>query len=629
MCHQGYRDVERHIKGTVHQSKSRDVSQSAKITNTFISEKDGMCNKVISAEVKFAAFMLEHNLPIATADHAGPLFRSMFPDSKIATYYGAARTKTTSIINRALAPEFATSVADLVRKQPFTLSLDGSNEQEEQKLVPLTVRVFDPDLGKVVSRFLHMCLCSSGTAQAYFDKVEEVFTSKSIPWYNCIGFSVNSTSVNVGRHNSIKTRLETKNPAIYTLGCPCHFIHNSAHKAAKQLEATCGFDVEEAAVDIFYFFDHSTKRKGQLREFAQFCDIEYRKMLKYVSTRWLSLQTSVERILKQYPALRSYFLSQDESESDRRLSRLQALFRDPMSEAYLLFFNSVMPVFTSTNLLLQRDSPCIHILRAAMEKMLQRLMGRFVTVSAMDLAKTVIEVEFANTANQLSDRELMIGFTTKQLLVRLQEEVEPSRMKKFYAGVRAFFTGCVAYLVGKFPWDDEILQHASFIDFEKRKSCSFTSVEYFVGRFTQLLPFNVDELYDEFRLYQSLPDIPPEVDASLVRTEENEPIQADIFWNELEKVRDVNGKLKFGLLASVAKLVSIFPHSNADEERVFSLVRKNKTAFRANMSLETTLPSILHCKVNFFAHTKCFDFRPSAHLLQNANRAMWQYNKEH
>ena len=97
--------------------------------------------------MKFAGFLLEHNLPIATADHAGPLFRSMFPDSKIASYYGSARTKTTSIINRALAPEFAGSVINMVRKQPFTLSLDGSNDQEEQKLVPLTVRVFDTDLG--------------------------------------------------------------------------------------------------------------------------------------------------------------------------------------------------------------------------------------------------------------------------------------------------------------------------------------------------------------------------------------------------------------------------------------------------------------------------------------------------
>lgn len=33
-------------------------------------------------------------------------------------------------------------------------------------------------------------------------------------------------------------------------------------------------------------------------------------------------------------------------------------------------------------------------------------MGRFVKVSAMDLAKTMIEVDFANTANQFSDKEL-------------------------------------------------------------------------------------------------------------------------------------------------------------------------------------------------------------------------------
>ena len=140
----------------------------------------------------------------------------------------------------------------MVQKQPFTLSLDGSNDQEEQKLVPLTVRVFDTDLGMVTSRFLDMCLCSSGTAAGYFDKLEEVFFSKSTPWCNCVAFSVDSTSVNVGKHNSIKTRLEAKNPALYTLGCPCHFIHNAAHKAAKQLEAASGFDVEEIAVDVFF-----------------------------------------------------------------------------------------------------------------------------------------------------------------------------------------------------------------------------------------------------------------------------------------------------------------------------------------------------------------------------------------
>ena len=291
-----------------------------------------------------------------------------------------------------------------------------------------------------------------------------------------------------------------------------------------------------------------------------------------------------------------------------------------------------MPVFTRINLLLQRNSPCIHFLREAMEKMLRKLLGRFVTVSAMDLASTVVDVDFTNKTNQLSNRELMVGFMTKQVLTRLQEEVEPSKFTKFYTGVRAFFAGCLTYIVGKFPWDDALLQHACFVDFEKRKTCSFHSVEYFLERFSQLLPSeHADDIYDEFRLHQSLPALPPEINASQVSNEEKEHnhIQADLLWHELEKLTDINGKLKFGLLAKVAKLVLILPHSNADEERVFSPVRKNKTAFRANLSLETTLPSILHCKVNAFSHMKCYEYRPSSQVLQNAKHATWEYNKEH
>ena len=38
---------------------------------------------VINAEVLCADFLVEHNLPLAVADHMGPLFKKMFPDSKI------------------------------------------------------------------------------------------------------------------------------------------------------------------------------------------------------------------------------------------------------------------------------------------------------------------------------------------------------------------------------------------------------------------------------------------------------------------------------------------------------------------------------------------------------------------
>lgn len=46
-----------------------------------------------------------------------------------------------------------------------------------------------------------------------------------------------------------------------------------------------------------------------LSEFSDFCDITYRKIVHHISVRWLSLQTAVDRALRQYPALCSMFLS--------------------------------------------------------------------------------------------------------------------------------------------------------------------------------------------------------------------------------------------------------------------------------------------------------------------------------
>ena len=54
----------------------------------------------------------------------------------------------------------------------------------------------------------------------------------------------------------------------------------------------------DLCVDVFYWFDKSTKRKGILREFCGFCDSDYREVVRYVSVRWLSLEKAVYRILQ-------------------------------------------------------------------------------------------------------------------------------------------------------------------------------------------------------------------------------------------------------------------------------------------------------------------------------------------
>ena len=51
-------------------------------------------------------FLVEHNLPFAVTDHLSPLLHNIFSDSDIAKNYACARTKTTCVINGAMAPFF-------------------------------------------------------------------------------------------------------------------------------------------------------------------------------------------------------------------------------------------------------------------------------------------------------------------------------------------------------------------------------------------------------------------------------------------------------------------------------------------------------------------------------------------
>ena len=71
-------------------------------------------------------------------------------------------------------------------------------------------------------------------------------------------------------------------------------------------------------------------------------------------------------------------------------------------------------------------------------------------------------------------------------------------------------------------------------------------------------------------------------------------IRMDVVWAFLSNVSTGDGcRLKFARLSKVARLVLVLPHSNAGEERVFSMVRLNKTPYRSSLNLDGTLSSIV------------------------------------
>ena len=147
------------------------------------------------------------------------------------------------------------------------------------------------------------------------------------------------------------------------------------------------------------------------------------------------------------------------------------------------------------------------------------------------------------------------------------------------------------------------------------------------------MPFSSSELTqlaEEFVDYQLLreEDIPQRVwDKAKVEEDGDKHYRMDVLWHYFSTLKSGDGRQRFKRLSNIAMLVLTIPHSNADEERVFSMVRKNKTPFRPSLGLDTTLPSLLTVKLA--TEEPCHKFEPHPSVVARAGKVTWEYNKEH
>ncbi len=123
----------------------------------------------------FCAFIAEHNLPFAVADHFTDLMKVMFPENEVAKKFRCKRTKATNIVTKVLAPEAEKKVTQLCRSQKFSILMDESNDRGDSKCVAILVRTYDTVVLQVNTFFLAMPICNVGNGENLFMCLQEVF----------------------------------------------------------------------------------------------------------------------------------------------------------------------------------------------------------------------------------------------------------------------------------------------------------------------------------------------------------------------------------------------------------------------------------------------------------------------
>ena len=174
--HQGLKDVKEHCNKLSHKQAEDAWMKQTHLPSSYRGDTENVFkNTVLNAEVMVTNFV-QHNLPIATADHLAQLFENVFPDSKIAASYASAKTKTFAIINKAFEPYCHSYLVNYCKRNPFSAGHDGSNDTGVQKMNPVAIRIFDIKSLKMVSEhFFSMSLTEGedvGKASKFLKQLE-------------------------------------------------------------------------------------------------------------------------------------------------------------------------------------------------------------------------------------------------------------------------------------------------------------------------------------------------------------------------------------------------------------------------------------------------------------------------
>ena len=200
----GRQDIIKHCNTKSHLAMSKALSNQQKLL--FHSQNVSEDLKRTEAELQMGVLTACSNAPLAFHDNLSPTIRRVSPDSKIASKYHSASTKANCMLNEAVASMLIEDLLQSMKHHPFSLSVDGWNDNRLKKMNPLTVWIFYVNASRIVTSFLDMCTSSSATAESIFTIIDEKLTKLlqcAQPWDLCTSVGVDNSLVNIGIRNSL------------------------------------------------------------------------------------------------------------------------------------------------------------------------------------------------------------------------------------------------------------------------------------------------------------------------------------------------------------------------------------------------------------------------------------------
>lgn len=566
--HGGISDIKQHLQKRKHVLAVSSSGSANKLASYFINGgKSGLSDeskRIAAEEGMFAFHTIMHNHSFRSMDCTPSLIKKIH-DKK----FSCARTKCELIISKVIAPFAMEQVLEELKNTKFaTLMVDTSNHKN-LKLVPILIRYFNPKEG-VQIKILEFTNLQGETADILTKYIMDVLKKYNLS-DKIVAFSGDNCNTNFGgvERKGIKNGYAIINENLKTnisgIGCAAHILHNAMQTCTDILP----IDIQSIVNKIFQFFHIYTVRVEQFKEFCDFVNVEFKNILGTVKTRWLSLLPAVTRILDLFPALKTYFLTQDKCPTI-----LKQFFDNPVSIAWLYFIQSQLKVVCDTITIIESDN-----------------------ISASEVYE-----ELEVVCGKIRNRQSQQFFTSKLALI-----IEDLDKKKIYSKnnfiekVDDFYSVFLSYVKKRsfhfepfkiFRWT-QLLDIPTWVDVQE-------SIQYLFKNKKLTLDLNMDEdkLFDEYNhvIHVIQVKIVEWRNCSKKVTEK---------WCEVFKILEKN-QISINNLSTIIEYSLAIPGTNASVERIFSITNVLWTDEKNRFKVET-IRSIIIAKQHFKSLT-CSQF---------------------
>nr|XP_042905445.1 uncharacterized protein LOC122270779 [Parasteatoda tepidariorum] len=552
------------------------------------------------------------------------LFQLLFPDSEIAKSIKLKKSKIAYSILYGIAPYFKTELITNISKcEFFTVGFDESLNKVSQKTqMDINVRFWCNEQELVCTRYLTSAFLSRTTADEIRRNFKEALSILNIS--KMVQISMDGPNVNHKFFKDLKAEIRDESqdghPIILNMGsCGLHVLHGAFKTGIRMTN----WSLIQFLRSLYNLFKGVPARRAL---FVQYTGSNVFP-IKFCPVRWLQNGDVAQRAIDMIPHLRKFIsgvkLNKDNLRTESFIN-VCAIIEDPLLEAKLQFFKSLIAEVEPFLEEFQKDAPLVPFLYSSLHSICLNIISKFVKDNIIK-ENSLHKIDFSKKDNFLPADKIDLGYAARNALKKRNKEkkIADNEVSQFRNDCLACYKSFVSKLFEKSPLLYPLTKAVTCFDPDVAIVVDLASL-----RIKNLLTILMENAWIDGptadkaeRQYKSA--LKQNLVIELLKNFNRTDSRVDVLWRDVFKLLKDHHEI-----SKVMKLTMSLYNGNANVERGFSVNSqclienlKEETLISQRIVYDTIISTVKN--VNSYKISK-----PLVHSFRNAHSLMKEDTKK-